>query len=367
MISPVRKFARVGRGSSRLASRALTSASRRLTLRACLVAPASSRLAWARCHASGLGTSVSRSSACSSTVVHPSAGCGPDSRARVEPSRSMYSANRPARSASVLSTSSSGKITPSHARSDSSEVTPSRIRSRAVLNMFCRTVAIPNCCRCASNNPHRAPATAAQRRRVSWFSLVKQNCRATGAFAARSRTSLAVTRPSARRSRPATVSSSGLVRPRLRSASRTLSRCPGCSAPCCPNAAEIKRREHLDVGTHHDNVARLERVVVLKQMQDRFAENLDLPGRAVAGVDADTVVGRDAFVRPGPAFVTDVVLQFRENGACRVAGGVVNGLGCRGQSLLQFADVSGQAHQQRVGHKQRCVVIGPACGRRPPG
>ena len=49
-------------------------------------------------------------------------------------------------------------------------------------------------------------------------------------------------------------------------------------------------RERLDVRAHHDHVARLERRVVGKQVQDRVAQHLDLAGAAVAGVDLDAAV-----------------------------------------------------------------------------
>ena len=51
-----------------------------------------------------------------------------------------------------------------------------------------------------------------------------------------------------------------------------------------------QRRERLDVGTHDDHVARLERRVVLEQVQDRVAQYLDLARPAVAGVDLDAAV-----------------------------------------------------------------------------
>ena len=51
-----------------------------------------------------------------------------------------------------------------------------------------------------------------------------------------------------------------------------------------------QRRERLDVGAHDDHVARLERRVVLEQVQDRVAQHLDLAGAAVAGVDLDAAV-----------------------------------------------------------------------------
>ena len=53
-----------------------------------------------------------------------------------------------------------------------------------------------------------------------------------------------------------------------------------------------QRRERLDVRAHHDHVARLQRVVLLQQVEDRVAQDLDLARAAVAGVDLDAAVGR---------------------------------------------------------------------------
>ena len=52
-----------------------------------------------------------------------------------------------------------------------------------------------------------------------------------------------------------------------------------------------QRRERLDVRAHHDHVARLQRVVLLQQVEDRVAQDLDLARAAVAGVDLDAAVG----------------------------------------------------------------------------
>ena len=51
-----------------------------------------------------------------------------------------------------------------------------------------------------------------------------------------------------------------------------------------------KRCERLDVGAHDDDVARLERWVVLEGMKDRVAQDLDLARTAVAGVNLDAVI-----------------------------------------------------------------------------
>ena len=53
-----------------------------------------------------------------------------------------------------------------------------------------------------------------------------------------------------------------------------------------------ERRVRLDVGGHHDHVARLEPRVVVEHRQDLIAEHLDLAHRAVADVDGDRAVTR---------------------------------------------------------------------------
>ncbi len=55
-----------------------------------------------------------------------------------------------------------------------------------------------------------------------------------------------------------------------------------------------ERRERLDVRAHDDHVPRLQRGVDLEQMQDRVAQDLDLAGAAMAGMDPQrpVVVGQ---------------------------------------------------------------------------
>ena len=63
-----------------------------------------------------------------------------------------------------------------------------------------------------------------------------------------------------------------------------------------PEPGRDQRREGLDVGAHHEDVARLERRVVLEQPDQHLAQHVDLAGRAVAGVhlEAAVVVGEAA-------------------------------------------------------------------------
>ncbi len=58
----------------------------------------------------------------------------------------------------------------------------------------------------------------------------------------------------------------------------------------CAESRLDERGEVLDVGAHHDDVARLEIRVLRQMVQDRIAQDLDLAAPAVAGVHADAVV-----------------------------------------------------------------------------
>ncbi len=107
--------------------------------------------------------------------------------------------------------------------------------------------------------------------------------------------------PGPRRARPGrrARASSGLVLVRARSASRTRSRCAGCPPPSAlvdgvgqAEAGRDQRGVGLDVGAHHEDVARLEGRVVLEQTDQHLAQHVDLAGRAVAGVHLQAAVGR---------------------------------------------------------------------------
>ena len=91
-----------------------------------------------------------------------------------------------------------------------------------------------------------------------------------------------------------------------------------------------ERRERLDVRAHHDHVARLQRVVLLEQVEDRVAQDLDLARAAVAGVDLDAAVARIER-RPG-------VGAARERDAGRGAVGAHVGLDAAEQRVLGELD-----------------------------
>ena len=101
-----------------------------------------------------------------------------------------------------------------------------------------------------------------------------------------------------------------------------------------------ERGERLDVRAHDDDVARLERRVVLEQVEDRVAQDLDLPRAPVARVDLDAAIVRvqqRALVEPAGQ---------------RRAG-----------RLAVRADVGLDAAQQRVGAVLDRVVVADVLGR----
>ena len=108
--------------------------------------------------------------------------------------------------------------------------TPSSSRSRPAVQVFCAKASIPYRARWGPSSPHRTPEATTSSCSRSRSSVRKPNLRLTGAVAQRSSSALASIRDSASPTSRATVASSGLSCRSERSASRTRSRCPGCSA-----------------------------------------------------------------------------------------------------------------------------------------
>ena len=160
-----------------------------------------------------------------------------------------------------------------------------------------------NGARCAASSPQRMPLA-----RDPLLAAARGRRRRAGSAGgpARGRRGRAPARRSAARSASsssrATTPSTGLVWRSERSASRTR-RSGGGARPtrlvvlvglARAERRLDERRERLDVRAHDDHVARLERRVLVEQVQDRVAQHLDLAGAAVAGVDLDAAVGRRA-------------------------------------------------------------------------
>ena len=128
-----------------------------------------------------------------------------------------------------------------------------------------------------------------------------------------------------------------------------------------------QRREGLDVRAHHDHVARLERRVLGEQVQDRVADDLDLAGAAVAGVDleAAVVAGRAAGAgrrspgqrRPGRLPVRADVGLDAARAACRrpadAAVVMVDAAPAAASDELQLARVAAPRGEQAVRGQRR--------------
>ena len=105
-----------------------------------------------------------------------------------------------------------------------------------------------------------------------------------------------------------------------------------------PEASDDQRRIGLDVRAHDEDVAGFERLVVGEQAEQYFAEDVDLPGGAVAAVHLHRAVSWLVLPAFRPARVGgDVGLQPAEQRVGAVVAVEVF-VGLRdGQVALQFA------------------------------
>ena len=132
----------------------------------------------------------------------------------------------------------------------------------------------------------------------------------------------------------------------------------GCAGVALDDAERRldQRCERLDVRAHHDHVARLERGIALQLVQDRVAQDLDLSRPAVAGVDADALVGLVGGRRPVGA---DVGLDAGEQRVGARVDRVVVILGLAPEHQLHLARVTAPRGEQPVLRQPRRVVLGP--------
>jgi hypothetical protein len=116
--------------------------------------------------------------------------------------------------------------------------------------------------------------------------------------------------------------------------------------------------ERLDVGAHHDDVARLERRVLGQQVQDRVAQDLDLARAAVAGVDLDAVVRLCVLER---SILPDAGLEACEQGvATDVHGMSLLAVLRARQHELKLARVAPPRREQGIARQARSLVVAPA-------
>ena len=120
-----------------------------------------------------------------------------------------------------------------------------------------------------------------------------------------------------------------------------------------------QRRVVLDVGAHHEDVARLEARVVLEEPEQHLAEHLDLTRRPVAAVHLD----RPVAVGEGTALGTDrvgaqVALEPAEQGLGERGRGDldVRAVVARTEAALQLALVAAERGEQRVPDPAMAVV-----------
>ena len=162
---------------------------------------------------------------------------------------------------------------------------------------------------------------------ASRSSSVKPNRARTGAASAMLSTSLAVTLPPASASNCEARPSSGLVWISERSASLHPQPVRGMRAVhhvAEPEVGDDQRCIGLDVGAHHQDVARLQRRVVLQQAEQHLAQHVDLTGRAVAAVHLHrAVIGRERATLWPNGIGGDVGLQPTEQGVGSVVAGQV--------------------------------------------
>ncbi len=132
-----------------------------------------------------------------------------------------------------------------------------------------------------------------------------------------------------------------------------------------PEAGRDQRGVGLDVGAHHEDVARLERRVVLEQADQHLAQHVDLPRRAVTGVHLEAPVARvvtaaGALVDRRRVVGPQVVLKQPEEGR-RVAGRRQHGVARRepgpAQRAAQLTRVAAQRGEQRVTDQPGRLVL----------
>ena len=123
---------------------------------------------------------------------------------------------------------------------------------------------------------------------------------------------------------------------------------PVCGVATLDDVTEAERRGDergvvLDVGAHHEDVARLEGRVVLEESEQHLAEHLDLTGRPVAAVHLDrpVAVGEGATLR-ADRVGAQVALEPAEQGLGERARGDldVRAVVGRGQAALELALVA---------------------------
>ena len=238
-------------------------------------------------------------------------------------------------------------------------VTPSRIRSSPARQVFCPNASSWYSARWGASNPQRIPTAETQSLTVARSSSVKENRRRTTAAAARSRTSVAVNRGTGQVDQPRSQRQQAIGLPQGSVGQLDPEPVRGVTMIDDlgqPEPGGDQRRVLLDIGTEHQHVPGLESRITLQQTDNDLAQDVDLAGRPMAGVDRQAPVVRicDHPLR-GPVG-DDVALQPMQQAVGRSAHRVHLIGGRRRQTQLQFAGFPTQRGQQRV-PGQRCTLI----------
>ena len=260
------------------------------------------RCSWARCQLSRSDVAVMASAAAAIDAAQASSGLGSPKSSRQAWRRSTSSAKRPARSMSPLSTSSRGSTPPKscwpslghgHAEQDPVQPGPPGVGleplelvrgagagRRGPIGPRCRTTHLLHPAEIVVVEPEPAPD------RLAAGEIEHLGGRQPGGGQVEQ-----LGRPrrgpgwsGAASGRPAGPAGRGVgPRPGRR-------RLVVVVDVAGAEGGVDERRERLDVGAHHDDVAGLEAGVLGEQVQDGVAEDLDLTGPAVAGVDLKAAV-----------------------------------------------------------------------------
>ena len=130
-----------------------------------------------------------------------------------------------------------------------------------------------------------------------------------------------------------------------------------------PEGGLQQRRERLDVGAHHDDVAGLEAALALREHPgEHLAQHLHLARSAVAGVHLEgEIVGGTLAGWVRALVVSDIALQQRKTtpDSLLVGARSRDGRLHRQEVLLELAHVAGEGGQQRVAGGERAGVVDP--------
>ncbi len=283
--------------------------------------------------------------------------------------RSTSSARRPARSMSEEPTASYGSVTSKYRCASAETAAPARTRSSPYCQVFWRTAPSPKGARWSPSKAQRTPVSPTQRVMVSMSSSERPNRRRTGSVAARSSTAAGRGPTVGEVEQPLEDAEDrvGLHQRAIGEADlQLLVRVPAVGGAGDTTESERcldQRGEALDVRTHDDDVARLERGVVGEQAEHDLAQHLDLPRGPVARVHLQRTIRRiDVEITAGARSASISVCSRPSKVSGRGPGRsmATEVVAAWSHGALELADVASQRGEQRVSPPQVGVVGGPA-------